>query len=322
MIPKKLKKGDEIRVIAPSESIPDNLTDKLKQRGIDRLKSLGLKVSFGKYVEVSDDFDSASIEQRLEDLHAAFKDPSVSAILAVIGGSSANQILKDIDYDLIKDNPKIFCGLSDLTELSAAIYQRTGVVSYYGPHFTMLCSSKIIDYSLENMKEMFFSNEPVKLKPSKFYLNDTWDDEMILNSKFWTINEGEAEGECIGGNLMTFNFMLGNSFSPDIRSKILYIEENHIIDFKGVQKELQEILNHPDSNSIKGIIIGRFQKKTGMSRELLTKMIKSKKQLKGIPVIGNVDISHTSPIISLPYGGKMKMKAGGEDKVSIIVNKH
>ena len=322
MIPEKLKEGDKIRIIAPSESFPKKMTEELKQNGIKRLESLGLEVSFGKYVEVSNDFDTASVEQRLEDLHEAFEDPSVKAILAVIGGSSANQLLKHIDYNLIKKHPKIFCGLSDLTELSTAIYRKAEVVTYYGPHFTMLASSKIIDYSLENMKDIFFSEDPVELTPSEYFLNTTWDEEMILNSTFWTIQEGEAEADCIGGNLMTFNFMLGNNFSPDIRSKIIYIEENHLIDYKGVQKELHEILNHPDSRTIRGLIIGRFQKETGMSRELLTKMIKSKKELEGIPVIANVDISHTSPIVSLPYGGRIKMKAGANDETKITVTKH
>lgn len=322
MIPPKLKKGDQIRIIAPSESLSEKITPELKDRGIKRLESLGLRVSFGKFVEEKDAFDTASIEHRLEDLHEAFVDPNVKAILAMIGGSSANQLLKHIDYDLIKNNPKVFCGLSDLTEISSALYVKSELVTYYGPHFTMLASSKLIDYSLEYMKKTFFSEESVPLHPSSHYLNTSWDDEVIVNNDFWSINEGEVEAKCIGGNLMTLNFLLGNKFFPDIKNCILYIEENHIIDYKGVQKELQEVLNHPNGDKISGILIGRFQTETEMSRDLVTKMIKSKPELKEVPVVANIDISHTAPMLTIPFGGKIKMKIEKNDKINIELTKH
>lgn len=322
MIPPKLKDGDQIRVIAPSESVPDKLTPELIERGIKRLESLGLEVSFGKYVYEKDGFDTASPQQRLDDLHDAFSDPNVKAILAMIGGSSANQLLKHIDYDLIKKNPKIFCGLSDLTEISSALYVKSGLVTYYGPHFTMLASSKLIDYSLESMKATFFYEEPVNLTPSSHFLNSSWDEEVIVNSSFWAINTGEAEAESIGGNLMTLNFLLGNQYFPNIRNCILYIEENHLIDHKGVQKEIQEIINHPDGDKIAGIIIGRFQTQTGMSRELVTRMIRSKKEFNHIPVVANVDISHTAPMASIPFGGRIKLKVDDDQNIDIQVIRH
>lgn len=322
MIPNKLKAGDHIRVIAPSEGFSPKLTNDLKERGIQRLKSLGLKVSFGKYIDEQNEFDSASVEHRLYDLHEAFKDNSIQAILSANGGSSANQLLKHIDYELIKNNPKVFCGLSDLTEITTALYLKSDLVTYYGPHFSMLAASKIMNHSLENMKKTLFSEEPVVLYPSEHYLNSKWDDELIVNNPYWCINNGEAEAKCMGGNLMTFNFLLGNNFMPDFKNCILYLEENKIVDKKGVQKELQEILNHPDADTIKGIIIGRFQKETGMSRELLTTMIKSKKELEGVPVIGNVGFSHTAPMVSIPFGGRIKLSAKDNDKVSIKIVEH
>lgn len=322
MIPKKLKEGDHIRIIAPSESLSAQLTKDLRERGVKRLESLGLQVSFGKFIDTSDEFDSASVEQRLEDLYSAFEDPNVQVVLAANGGSSANQLLKLIDYKKISENPKIFCGLSDLTELSSAIYAKTGLVTYYGPHFSMLAAAKIIDLSLKSMKSTFFSEEEIHLEPSEYYLNTRWDDEVIVNNKFWTINEGEAEGISLGGNLMTMNFLMGAEFFPKLKDCILYLEENHIVDYKGVQKEIREILNHPDHTEIRGVVIGRFQRETEMSRERLHKMIKSMKELKDLPVIANVDISHTAPIFTIPFGGRMKLKAGKNDKVSITVTQH
>ena len=127
---------------------------------------MGLTVSYGKYVDELDDFKTTTVEHRLEDLHDAFADPKVQAIIPERGGSSANQLLKHTDFDLIKKNPKIFCGLSDITELAIAIYAKTGLVTYYGPHFTMIGAIKLVDHSIENMKETFLSDKPVHLHPS------------------------------------------------------------------------------------------------------------------------------------------------------------
>lgn len=322
MIPPKLKQEDEIRIIAPCESFLPKTTDEIKARGIERLESLGLKVSFGKYVNERNDFNTASISHRLEDLHNAFDDPQVKAIIAVTGGSSANQIIPHINYELLKRNPKIFCGLSDNTELTLAFYEEANLTSYYGPHFSMIAASKIIDFSLQNMHEMFFGNNPVEIKPTDFYTNSEWEKDTIVNEGFWTINEGEAEAICFGGNLLTINFAVGHDYMPNLANSILFLEENHIMDYKGVQKELTAILNHPMSKSLKGIIFGRFQRKTGMTRELLTEMVKSKQCLNEIPVIGNVDLGHTSPTVSFPTGGKLKISAENNDRISIVVTEH
>ena len=100
---------------------------------------------------------------------------------------------------------------------------------------------------------------------------------MIVNEGFWTINEGKVEENSIGGNLLTLSILTGSEFMHDIEGSILFLEDNKIIDFRGVQKELQAILNHPQGDKIRGLLIGRFQRQTGMTRELLTKIIKLKK---------------------------------------------
>ena len=156
MIPTKLKKGDHVRIIAPAESFSSKFKDEMRQRGVERIKSLGLEVSFGKYVDEQGPFKSASIEHRLEDFHEAFEDDSVQAVLSANGGASANQLLKHIDYDLIKRKKKIFCGLSDITELISAVYAQTVLITYYGPHFTMLGASEHANHMLDNMKQFFF----------------------------------------------------------------------------------------------------------------------------------------------------------------------
>lgn len=322
MIPPKLKAGDHIKVIAPSHSFSPKFTREWRDKAENSLKELGLTVSYGKYVDERDDFNTTTIEHRLEDLYDAFADPGVQAIIPAKGGSSANQLLKHLDFDLIKKNPKVFCGLSDITELANAIYAKVGLVTYYGPHFTMIGASSLVDHSIKNMKETFLSDEPVHLHPSKYYCNSEWEREVIVNEGFWTINEGKAEAKSIGGNLLSFSILAGGEFMPDIEGCILFLEENKIIDFRGVQKELQSILNHPQGDKIRGLIIGRFQRQTGMTRELLTKIIKSKEELEGVPVVGNVDFGHTAPMVTFPIGGTVKLEAHRDDAVKIEILKH
>lgn len=136
IIPNKLKIDDEIRVIAPSRSMKI-LREEVIEIAKGRLEQLGFKVTFGKNVmhSINDDFGCATISDRVEDLHEAFKDKKVKAILTVIGGYNVNQLLDYIDYDLIKENPKIICGFSDITALLNAIYTKTGLVTYLWTSF-------------------------------------------------------------------------------------------------------------------------------------------------------------------------------------------
>ena len=135
IFPKKLKSGSHIRVIAPSRSA-SILTKELIDYSKARLEKFGFKVSFGKNIYESDDFHSSSVVSRIADLHDAYRDKDIDAILTVIGGYNSNQIIDEIDYKLIENNPKILCGFSDITTLSNAIYAQTKLVTYSGPHFS------------------------------------------------------------------------------------------------------------------------------------------------------------------------------------------
>ena len=102
----------------------------------ERFERLGLRLGYGEHVGVRDDFDSSPVADRVADLHAAFADPDVAAILTVIGGFNSNELLPYLDWDLIAAHPKVFCGYSDITALQNAILARTGLVTYSGPHWS------------------------------------------------------------------------------------------------------------------------------------------------------------------------------------------
>lgn len=128
------------------------------------------------------------------------------------------------------------------------------------------------------------TEDVIMVETSKYYNNAPGEEEMILNEGHWTINEGQAAGKSIGGNFLTSNFILGSGFMPGLDDCILFMEENHIMNYKDIQNELQSILNQGRTESIRGLIMGRFQRKSGITRELLTKMVKSKEELADIPV--------------------------------------
>ncbi|MBI3952394.1 MAG: LD-carboxypeptidase [Candidatus Doudnabacteria bacterium] len=307
MYPKKLLPGDEVRVIAPAKSFKSFFPEEKRTHAIQKLEALDLKVSFGKYVNEVDEFESTTVEHRLEDLHDAFSNKNVKAILTVLGGSTSNQLLKFIDYKLIRSNPKILCGLSDITALANAIYCKTGLVTYSGPHFTLFGADKAVEYTINYFKKCLFSEDAFEVMPSETFCDKRWDAEEIKNEGYWTVNQGEVQGTILGGNLLTFKYLQGTDFAPDLTDSILFLEDNDKENFRAFENQLQSLINQPDFIKIRGIIIGRFQKGSGMTKDLLTKIVRTKRELDNIPVAANIDFGHTTPTITFPIGGEVEL---------------
>lgn len=325
LFPKKLKKGDLIKIIAPSRSLA-LISKKNIEIANKRLVSLGLKISFGKNVYSSNEFISSSIEERTQDLHEAFLDKSVKAVISVIGGYNSIELLDRIDWKIIKDNPKIFCGYSDITILNNSIYSKTGLITYYGPHYSSFAEEKMFEYSLDFFKKCLFTNKPYDIKESEFWSDDRWyiDQEKrvpVKNEGYWIINSGNASGDIIGGNLCTFNLLQGTEFFPDLENKIIFIEDDLESNANSFSRDLNSLILQKNFNLAKGIVIGRFQKESKISKEVLVKIVKSKKNLDKIPVIANVDFGHTSPRITFPVGGEVSIESNQQSaKIHISVH--
>lgn len=316
IIPAKLQKGDKVMVIAPSRGLKLLGAD-CRQIAKERLEKLGLQVVFAANT-TDENFDltgSASVEKRVADIHQAFSDKSVKAVLTVIGGFNSNQLLKYIDYDLIKNNPKIFMGFSDITALHAAIYAKTGLVTYYGPHFSSFGMLKGCEYTIENMKKVLFETNEYELTPSLEWSDDRWyidqqNREFIKNEGWWHIAQGSAEGRIIGGNLCTFILTLGTSYQPHFKEDtILFIEDDEGSDLLTFERDLQALIYQEDFKNVKGLVIGRFQKASDVSRQKL-EFILNKKELQGMPMIANIDMGHTTPLATIPLGAKAKIENG------------
>ncbi|WP_339271684.1 S66 peptidase family protein [Paenibacillus sp. FSL R5-0470] len=315
MKPNKLKPGDELRIISPARSL-SLIAAEQRKIAKEQLQKLGFRISFSVNSFEKDDFASSSIDSRIEDLHEAFLDPNVKGILTTIGGFNSNQLLRYIDYSIIAEHPKRLCGYSDITALSNAIYAKTGLVTYSGPHFSSFAMLHDNEYTTEYFRKLMMDNKEIVVRPSKHWSDDEWylDQEnrvFIRNEGPFIINDGEAKGTIIGGNLCTLNLLQGTEYMPSLKNSILFLEDDYESSPATFDRDLQSLIHQPDFQHVKGLVIGRFQQGSRMTKELLIKIITSKEELSDIPVIADVDFGHTSPMITFPVGGQASLRAYG-----------
>ena len=317
IIPQCLKSGDEIRVIAPARGLKIIGQD-VRKIARERFEALGLKVSFATHT-TDDNWDmtgSTTIEKRVADIHESFADKNVKGIFTIIGGANSNQLLPYLDYDLIKNNPKFFCGFSDITALLDGIYAQTGMITFSGPHFSSIGMLKGTDYTLENLKIMMMGNRVNQVQPSDEWSDDLWflDQEnrtFIKNEGYWSIHQGTAQGTIIGGNLGTFCLLLGSKYRPTFeKDTILFIEDTEGSDILDFERHLQSLLYQPDFGNVKGLVIGRFQKGSKVTREQLEFILNNKKELEHLPILANVDFGHSTPLLTIPIGGTAVLNNG------------
>lgn len=321
IFPQKLKAGDEVRVVAPSQSLTI-INRETQENANKRFHELGLKLTFGKHIEEMDEFRSSSIESRVEDLHQAFADKKVKAVYSVIGGFNSNQLLRYIDWDLIKNNPKVFCGYSDFTAMNNSFFAKTGLITYSGPAYSTLGKMLDMEYSIEYIRKCLFSDEPYEIKPSEKWDDRRWwadqKDRTAFDNPGWiTINPGKAEGTLLGANLCTFNLLQGTEYFPDLIDSILFLEDDEESQPFHFDRNLQSLIHQPSFSGVKGIVIGRFQKASQMTDGLLIKIIRTKKELDNIPIIANVDFGHSYPMITYPIGGEVEIESGKNNSIKI-----
>lgn len=323
-VPRKLRAGDEIRVVAPSMSL-GLLSDAVRADAVARLTAeFGVRVTFGAHVEDTGPLGTGSVAGRVADLHEAFADPAVGGILTAIGGHHSNQLLPHLDYDLIRANPKVFCGFSDITALQCALLARAGLVTYSGPHFSTFAMREHNESTVEAFRSAVFGTEAVTWAPSPTWTDDEWyrlaeRDAPARNEGWWVLQPGTADGPLVGGNLGTMNLLRGTPYWPDLDGAIVVVEddfESSVHDFaRGLTALLQT------GAAVRGLIVGRFQRRSEVSQELLRHIVGSAPQLAGVPVLANVDVGHTNPVHTFPVGGSCYL-AAEPGAVEIVLTRH
>ncbi|MEI3395454.1 MAG: S66 peptidase family protein [Clostridia bacterium] len=318
--------NDEIRIVTSSGNLNMNEDD------IDYIKAKlkGYDITFGKNVNKSiPEYNCPSIEDRKNDIEEAFLDKNVKAIMIARGGALSNQLLDEIDYEIIQKNPKIIIGFSDATSLLNAIYSQTKLKTYYGPNFSVLAMRKGNDYTYEYLNKVLNNEEEYYINPAISWSSDKWykdqdNRKFIKNNGMNIINEGNAEGTIIGGNLNTFSLLQGTKYMPIAQKIILFIEEDnwanedYLYEF---DRRLQSLTQQAFFKKVKGIIIGRAQQNVNMNINRWKTLISMNKKLINMPIVVNADFGHTMPMATFPIGGKCIISGKGKSIRIKIINK-
>jgi muramoyltetrapeptide carboxypeptidase len=314
VIPSKLRPGDTVQVVAPSSlfMLPADMELTIRRRIQDEL-GLHLTFSVGSSL-VPDALGSTSIQARVDDLHRAFSDPQIQGIFTFIGGYNSNELLPYLDWELFRRFPKVLCGYSDITALSHAMWARSGLVTYSGPHYSTFAQELEFDYVLNGFRQCVMQDEPFEVLQPDTWSDDAWYEDQsrrdLLPHAGWHIHrEGSATGTIIGGNLCTLNLLQGTPYLPSLEGTILFLEDDAESQPHTFNRDLESLTQLPQFSGVLGLVIGRFQKVTGMTVDLLHEIVSRKAALANIPVISNVDFGHTDPKFTFPIGGTVRLEA-------------
>lgn len=302
MIPTKLKKGDTIGVIAPSNYIEKDDLEYINA-SIALMEASGFKVKFGKYVFENTLGYGTSPEKRAADINWAFKDDEVKAIMCVKGGEDSNTTLDYIDYEMIKKHPKIICGFSDNTSILNAIHEKTGLVTYHGPTFKSLTSWET-GYAYKQFIKTFAENT----------------ESLIMGEpedEYTTIQAGQATGELVGGNLSLFTKLVCGKYAVNVQDKILFLEE---LGFKAAPEMVNSNIYYLKQNGvfdrIAGLWIGNYEHPSKVSIEKIIKnAIEDEYKF---PIIKSDNFGHIDKKIIIPIGTKAEINTNEKIKIKLV----
>lgn len=323
-IPKKLSKGDVIGIISPSAGLGPIFPHRIDQAG-KNLTKLGFKIKYAKNSLKNDGYVSASAKERADDIHEMFSDNEVKAIISTIGGDHSNQILKYLDFDIIKSNPKIFIGYSDITVLHMAFATKGNLRTYYGPCIISEFGEypEILPYTLEYFKKVLTNDMPI----GNVIQSDSWTWEFLdwfekkdqtrarkliptKGYEWW--RKGESRGQIFGGCIPSMNHLAGTEYMIDFKDKIMFIDipesnPGEKLSLADMDSFLADLDNLKVFKNIKGLIIGRPYFYNEDDNAELRKIIDYYTKDQNYPILFNANIGHVSPIITLPLGAEVRL---------------
>ncbi|TVY78405.1 putative carboxypeptidase [Lachnellula suecica] len=334
VVPAALKKGDTIAFVSPSSRCNDIFLA-ATNRAKSHFESLGFKVNEIFTSPLSSDFHERTL-QRCAELHAAFSDPEVKCVLCTSGGTTSNELVRHLDYDLIKKNPKIFCGYSDITILHYALYTQCGLRTFYGPtaigEFGEAPSpdSFTTDHFLRVLTGEGAGPVPRSLQwttePPDFFVSG--DSSMKARTMRPTppwrwLRPGTASAPLIGGCLTILMRVKGTKFWPSHKGTILLLENamgegaDLPIPVQRTASFMADMGNVGVWDDIVGLVIGRpYAYDEKMSVEF-RKMVLEQCSGTSFPILVDVDVGHTSPMVTLPLNGMVKLDSKA-DEFSIL----
>jgi muramoyltetrapeptide carboxypeptidase len=275
--PPRLKAGDEIAIIAPAGPVAHSEI----QPAIDLLASEGYRVIKSPHLFSRKGYLAGDDDTRLEDFHSVFKNDDIKAVLCARGGYGTLRILDRLDYGLVRKNPKIIVGYSDITSLLLAIYKKTGLVTFHGP-----------------VVREFHGNNWSNLRTFMDLVSTEKKMKMDLSTGT-TLVKGRAEGIFLGGNLSLLSHLMGTPFMPSTKGAILLIEEKGESTYR-IDRMLTQLRLGGVFDDISGLIAGQFIDCGDIPEinSLLTDFTASRK----IPVFSGLRIGHGIDNITVPMG--------------------
>ena len=303
MLATKLKPGDTIGIVVTSEPIPSERENELKS-STKFLEDLGFKVKFGDYISDNILGYGTTARNKAEEINKMFQDKEVKAIFCACGGENVNSVLDYLDYNIIKDNPKIICGYSDPTSLINAIYLKTGLVTFHGANFTSL--SELIPKEAE-----YTRNEVIKRFIKGSLELGTEADKTIV------IKDGQAEGILVGGNLSLISRFSAGKYSYDFKDKILFIEE---LLAETPPAPASGYLYYMKQNgvfdNIKGLWIGNYESEIPLEKIVLDVL----EDEYNFPIIKSNNFGHIQDKTVIPIGTKAKIDTESEEIIELTEN--
>ncbi len=305
IIPNKLKVGDTIGVLAPSGPIIGQKIEELEEAK-KIIEKLGFKVKYSKNLFSNTNGYSSTAKEKAEDINEMFVDKDVNMIWCAKGGNNSNSTFEYLDYNLIKENPKIICGYSDITSLTNMITEKTGLVTFSATNFKTIATDET-DYSLKEVLKRFVDGN-LELGQK--------DDKDI------TIQEGTATGDLIGGNLFLTKGMSSGKYKLDFTDKILFLEELSLETEPAMASNFLYYMKQNEVfDKIKGLWIGNYEHESGISLEkIISDVLELPNEKYKFPIIKSNYFGHTERKTVIPIGTKAQINTKEERKIKLIEN--
>jgi muramoyltetrapeptide carboxypeptidase len=321
IFPGKITSKSGVYVVGTSDEFV-NLTDEEIIKSEQKICSIFEKIVYGRHIK------SIEVLHQQDDLYDAFSDKSTSLVLAASGGFTQNQLLEDLDWAFIKRNirekAKIFCGYSDNTILCNAIFQKTKVVTFYGPNFSGF-SDDMDSYTFDYFKKIITSTHNLEIFPSEKWSENIYSEKTKTTKKhsnpgWWNLgSKGIVEGDIIAGHLGSIISLFAMGYISTLKSKILFIECDSETSTKEFLSQLMTITLLPDAHKLSGLMIGRFPTMCGIDLTTLKHYLEISKLFQQIPILANLDFGHTSPKFTIPVGGTAIVSTiSGQERIKFV----
>ncbi len=292
ILPPRLKPGDTVGLITPSSYVSDPDELAFAKRFCEFFQ---LKWKLGKNVGQRYGYLAGTAQQRVDDLHAMFSDHEVRGVFCIRGGYGSAQMLDRIDYELIRDNPKVFLGYSDITALHTAIGQRAGLVTFHGP----VSLSHLTDWSQQHLRAAVFASDPIGE-----VTNPTESNPLRASHTMRTVRGGRETGALAGGYLTLLSTTLGTPYAIETAGKILLLEDIGE-DIYRIDRMLTQLRLAGKLQTAAGILVGECKDCPPPGRDSAFSLGEAIDYLLadlGIPVLYGLSFGHTVDQVTLPLG--------------------